>query len=221
MPIIGISGKMGSGKNTVASIIQCLDSDFSQEEIKSIITGDSEHEKEKLKRASSLSFWVQKSFAKKVKQIASIITGIPELLFDSQEFKKTPIGEMWDTYPQEGVTARRFLQKLGTDAIRDAVHKDAWVNALMVDYVPTKTKKFNIYSSYWIITDVRFDNEFEAIKERGGIIIRVNRESSNNSNHESENELDNHTFDYTIDNNKDIDYLIEEVKKIQFSHSFN
>ena len=31
------------------------------------------------------------------------------------------------------------------------------------------------YDSNWIITDVRFPNECQAIKDRGGIVIRVNR----------------------------------------------
>ena len=33
----------------------------------------------------------------------------------------------------------------------------------------------------WIITDVRFPNEADAIKGRGGIIIRVNRKHGYNN----------------------------------------
>jgi hypothetical protein len=76
----------------------------------------------------------------------------------------------------------------------------------------------------WIITDVRFPNELKAIKDRDGIIIRVNRPILNETaynkayrethEHESENSLDSATFDYVIDNNSDISSLIEKVREI-------
>ena len=64
----------------------------------------------------------------------------------------------------------------------------------------------------WIISDLRFKNELQAIKDRGGITIRVNRLNSTNQNghtyinkkdrtHPSETALDDATFDYIIDNN--------------------
>lgn len=89
--------------------------------------------------------------------------------------------------------------------------------------------------SNWIITDCRFLNEVKAIKERNGIVIRVNRSVKlsdefsksmfgentsselvmlNFNQHESETALDNSEFDYIIDNNSDIPHLIEEVRKM-------
>jgi hypothetical protein len=79
----------------------------------------------------------------------------------------------------------------------------------------------------WIITDLRFENEFKAVKDRGGINIRVNRNknintrdhsrsylSHQNIEHPSETALDYATFDYTIDNNGTIEELIVKVKEI-------
>lgn len=76
----------------------------------------------------------------------------------------------------------------------------------------------------WIITDCRFSNELEAIKDRNGISIRVNRlnkyEESfkavydKTQEHPSEIALDNAIFDYTIDNNGSIEELIDKVKEI-------
>ena len=116
---------------------------------------------------------------------------------------------------------------------------DVWVNALFADYKCEEDKskrKYehianyrNIIYSNWIITDVRFPNEAQAIKQKGGIVIRVNRgyalERLGNSKlpklkhnsvtqHLSETSLDNYDFDYVIDNNKDIEHLIKEVKKL-------
>ena len=147
------------------------------------------------------------------------------------------------------LTPRLLLQLLGTECIRDKVHPNAWVNALFADYKgvnnwsylqePTKEEfeKDSIYPN-WIITDMRFPNELEAVKSRGGITIRVNRtlpcgdvqfngtqeeweelvkknkEQSAKFNHPSETALDNAEFDYTIENNSTIEDLIHTVSLI-------
>lgn len=78
----------------------------------------------------------------------------------------------------------------------------------------------HVYPNF-IITDTRFENELEAIKSRGGICIRVDRSvhASSQENHAgilhpSETSLDSAIFNYTINNNSDIDSLIEKVKEI-------
>ena len=66
----------------------------------------------------------------------------------------------------------------------------------------------------WIITDTRFPNEMEAVKKKDGITIRVNRPGLVENNHPSETNLDSATFDFIINNDKDIEHLINEVRKI-------
>ena len=142
------------------------------------------------------------------------------------------------------LTPRMLLQQIGTDVCRN-IHPNMWVNATMRDYqitaepeiivstgdVDERCGKFPSYPN-WIITDVRFPNEYDAIKQRGGIIIRVNRFSKTQKvrvkarrggyinpdgptdQHPSETSLDNHEFDYVIDNNGTIDDLIVKVKDI-------
>ena len=85
-----------------------------------------------------------------------------------------------------------------------------------------------VYPNF-IITDTRFENELEAVKKRGGITIRVNRPCnicggsgyhkmscpvSKSGEHYSEIALDSAAFDFVINNNKDIEHLVKEVKKI-------
>ena len=139
-------------------------------------------------------------------------------------------------------TPRLLLQIIGTDCIRDKVHPNAWVNALFADYkyeihrseVPTRAAGFidqHVYPN-WIITDMRFPNELEAVKSRGGITIRVNRNFHMDlpngihvetirkgslteiEEHPSETALDNAEFDYTIENNSSIEDLIHIVSLI-------
>ena len=67
----------------------------------------------------------------------------------------------------------------------------------------------------WIISDVRFPNEADIIKNKGGILIKINRNTEIINNHESEIILDNYTkWDYIIDNDDKIEYLIKKVREI-------
>ena len=124
----------------------------------------------------------------------------------------------------EKLTPRLLLQIIGTECIRDKVHPNAWVNALFTDYRSNGiSEKYlasrgqlvleNNYPN-WIITDMRFENELEAVKQRGGITIRVNRPDLIENNHPSETSLDNAEFDYTIENDSSIEDLIHTVSLI-------
>ena len=121
------------------------------------------------------------------------------------------------------MTPRLMLQLLGTECGREILHPDIWVNSLMAEY-KSKLSSNNpvddldweprfIYPN-WIITDTRFPNELEAVKKREGITIRVNRPGLIGSNHLSETSLDSATFDFVINNDKDIEHLINEVRNI-------
>lgn len=239
MAILGISGYSNSGKDTVGKLIQLILSNTQPDSIEEVIKNYKENEW----WLEEQSGWQIKKFAYKVKYIASLLTGIDIEKFEDQEFKKTNLGPEWstigydkrylvtdpteDTIPVEitevnnPMSVREFLQKLGTDALRDGLHLNVWVNALFADYVPEKLCgcetecrcMFKIPN--WIITDTRFQNEAIAIKNKGGIIIRVERPGIKAVNdHPSETALDNWNFDYKILNNSDISDLKEKVSDI-------
>ena len=129
----------------------------------------------------------------------------------------------------EKMTPRKMLQLIGTDLFRNQLHPNVWVNATMTDYKikyfisdvdelgceeTVTTKEFPVYPN-WIITDVRFPNEAKAIKDRGGILIKVNRPQAEIRDTNPEKALDNYTeWDYEIDNSLDYDYLINKVREI-------
>jgi hypothetical protein len=215
--IIGISGRIGSGKDTVGEIIQklCLTNKGPEFEIK--------------------------KFAGKLKQMASLLTGIPVEDFEDQEIKNSILGEEWgklgvnnpllaiEPFKKfqfwELMSVRELLQKLGTDAVRDGLHKDAWVNALFADYRNFHTDKFSVRQGInkpeypnWIITDMRFPNEMEAIVKRGGLTIKVIRPVKKSKTtprlHPSETALDGHTMHYDIINDGSIEDLIKKVREI-------
>jgi len=112
------------------------------------------------------------------------------------------------------MTVRQFLQELGTDACRNKLHPNTWVNALMADYKPsvvgfTSLGEDSYSEPNWIITDTRFPNEAQAIKNAGGIVIRVDRPGVTAINaHPSETSLDNWNFDHKIMNGSDLTALL-------------
>ena len=212
--ILGISGRIGSGKDTVGLIIQYLDW-FKAANSQGLSTNMSFEEWVNLKTAGypfNHKHWEIKKYAGKLKEIACILTGCTLEQLEDQEFKKLQIGPDW------GMTYRELLQKLGTEAMRNGLHENVWVNALYADYT----------NQNWIITDMRFPNEFDAVKSIGGITIRVNRPDTKEyfqlknrdgsitqaTLHPSETALDNHNFDYVIDNNSSVSDLIVKVREI-------
>jgi len=261
MSIIGISGRIGSGKDTVGKIIQSIcTKDFGvyKTQLDFINGGDWVREKQ--------SGWEIKKFAGKLKEIASLLTGVPVEMFEDQEFKKQEMSEQWwykSVYdvnwdkqwtkepidyptlsPIEDViikpSYRDFLQFLGTDAMRNHLHPNVWINALFADYklIPAKyedlkegqdilTKEWKFPN--WIITDLRFPNEMDGVKEKGGITIKVVRpclecggtgyhkmscSKQYQMEHISEIALDGAKFDYEIINDGTLEDLVEKVKEI-------
>ena len=212
--IIGVNGYAGSGKDSVGAMVQYIAASkysnlkFSIEDH----LADVDNHQEELDEDSG---WEIRKFAGKLKDIASHLTGIDIEDFEDQEFKKTNLGTEWWTMCDEGhqpMTVREFLQKLGTDALRNGLHDNVWVNALMADYV-----KDEVTEQYpnWVITDTRFPNEAQAIKDKGGIIIRIDRPFVKPiNNHPSEIGLDSWKFDYKIANVSDLMSLKFTVQNI-------
>lgn len=130
--IIALTGRAGSGKDTVAAIIQELYPDLN---------------------------WQIKGFADKLRQVASLLTGIPADEMKKQEVKERFLTPEWNQIKtlENGnsyglaMTVRDLLQRLGTDAVRDKLHPNSWVNALMREYdsINDKFKKSSFDLSNW------------------------------------------------------------------------
>jgi len=243
MALIGISGKLGSGKDTVGSIIQYLTSEY-RDKYEYADWSDRVNNY----GSDPHSSFINKKFAGKLKAVGSLLTGIPIEKFEDQDFKKTDLPNEWvyveNGYAARNMTVRDFLQKLGTEAMRNGLHTNVWVNALFADYkeeldpyhFKSHINESTLKYPNWILTDMRFPNELESVVERGGITIRVNRTSFRTTEtelgkvsvvnqtevdkligiqeHPSETALDDAEFKYTIENNGTIQDLVEEVKRI-------
>lgn len=116
---------------------------------------------------------------------------------------------------QERRTYRDALQFIGTDLFRKQFNDNTWVDATMADYkgvsVPDGLGGEYIKYPNWLISDTRFPNEVKAIKDRNGLLIRINRPSVvSTDKHESETALDGYEgFDLIITNNDDLDEIYQ------------
>lgn len=75
---------------------------------------------------------------------------------------------------------RQLLQIIGTDAGRDYLEKDIWVNRFLedIEIVNETCKQLNLPEKKFIVDDVRFDNEAITLLKEGwiGIWLNVNDE---------------------------------------------
>lgn len=216
MNLISISGKLGSGKDTVREAIEWLTSDHSDRPDLDNTKLALEHTGKNIPLGGRAT-WETKRFADKVKDIVCLLIGCTRRQLEDRDFKETPLGEEWKVWfikhstalnpidkrtqrvskyyadaestkaewfnrgeitkpfeiDSEVITPRLMLQLIGTDCGRDIIHPNIWVNSLFSEYKGPKLSQYN--PSKWIIPDMRFPNEVEAVKEKGGLIIRVER----------------------------------------------
>ena len=206
--IIGITGLISSGKDTIADYL-CTFHGF--------------------KRVS---------FAASLKDAVSSIFGWDRELLEgstksSREWREKR-DDWWSERLGMEINPRRVLQQWGTEVCRDNFHKDIWVAS-----VENKLRQTN---DNIVITDCRFVNEVNSIKNVGGITMRVNRgerpiwysaavdynnepegseqklkamvELGNYSVHASEYSSVGLLYDYYIDNNGSIDDLHKQVNSV-------
>ena len=145
--------------------------------------------------------YTEYSMATPLKEIGRIFGFTEEQLYGTQE-QKLEIHAYWK------VSARTFLQKVGTELFRDGLKKvlpelkcenTVWSELFKLKY--QKDPKL------YVISDVRFLDEEKIIKELGGIIIKTVRNndvcsaSKSELIHSSELEMDKIKPNYVLDNN--------------------
>lgn len=131
--------------------------------------------------------------------------------------------------PRWGVSPRKLLQIVGTDIFQHSINqfipelkgepRNHWVNLFKEWYLTELAKNPEIKV---VIADARFIHEVKAIKELGGIVIKINRtigENINNDTHLSEMEIDSipdDMIDHIINNDDTLDELYLKINQIKF-----
>lgn len=238
MKIIGISGKKQSGKNTVANYIngdvlhrKDMVKDFYIDENGKLIVQTTDASGElgfgefDVTRKDSnfveyahIELWPYIKvyhFADPLKEMTINLFGVnPNHVYGSDDDKNQLTDILWDYLPNNDdktgqMTVREFLEYFGTKIVRK-IKNDAW-SRYSLDRILSEQ------SEIAIVPDVRFPNEVKAIKDAGGIVIRLTRNVFD-SKAEPEVALDQNNFDWNnfdlvLDNaNITLEALCEELK---------
>lgn len=169
LTLIGISGKAQSGKDTVFQYLKENYVDVYQE-----------------------------PFAHSLKRCAAEAFGIPLDHFYDPDLKETPA-------PYWGISPRKIAQFLGTEMFRETVGRlipgienNFWIRRLeskLTGQTNSDTDGEYIPGDVVVITDVRFQNEYDWIIKNGGWMLFLERESATREvgieNHSSESGIPN------------------------------
>lgn len=173
--IIGICGHKGSGKSTVASMLEEL-----------------------------LGYEVT-MFAQRLKEATCALSGCTMQDLESQDFKEnTLVPDYLMPYIPSNVkpTYRAFLQYWGTEVMRK-YNDNIWIDSTL-----------SSCGNEVIISDVRFPNEAQAIRSKGGIIVKVERPGCGGDGHASETSVDGIEGDFVIENDGSLFDLLSEVLSV-------
>ena len=201
--VIGICGKARAGKDTAAMAI-------------------ADHI---VAHAESVDF--DESYVVGIEAFAGPIKSMVAMLLDF--FGKGSVMEPGELYPyiqgdlkeevipEIGASPRTLMQTIGTEWGRGLINDNIWINSMRARYEKYKMMADHGYKGIYILmTDVRFENEAKAIKDLGGIILRIDRDpidglDAESDAHASELGVPNDLVDYVVNNNEDIDKLKASV----------
>lgn len=192
-----ISGKAGSGKDTVSSFI--LDKICADKKNKHIIPVGSIN---KLALADPIKEMILLMFPQAKKEC---------LYGDSHKRNETIPGAFKDGAP---LTYRQLLIDIGTGLGR-GYNQNIWLENLDVRIAKLNKKKHK--PDAIIVSDIRFKNEFDHIKNNGFCMIRLLREDSSKIDHVSETqqeEILDTDFDFVLKNNSSLEDLKNKVFSI-------
>ena len=209
--LILISGKIGSGKDTVADQLIKLN---------------------RKERWYGLKYWKPKmvkiSFADRLKFAAAYIAGSNIADMYSQEGKNLQCQNQAIADQTNG----QFLQDFGTRIMRENCHDQIWVSTVLMPKI-NKFKIFGMEFTYVskpkkniikLIPDCRFKNEAAFGKNNNAVLIRVNgdpigtrKNSTRDLNHKSETDLDDYEgWDWMIENEGSLEDLYDKVAQINY-----
>lgn len=199
--IIGLAGYAGAGKNEVGRILEMLG-------------------------------FTQAAFADRVKEISLAMDpvvaflpkwkwlwGHPQLrqLIPVRFYCTYRLSDAIDEFGLEEAKrlldeVRRTYQKIGTEVGRE-LNPNVWVEQL-IDRVISCDDQF-------VVTDVRFPNEVDAIRALGGEVWRIDRPGTGPVNgHASENSLEGVEFDEVVLNDSTLEALEQQIVEICLDRIF-
>ncbi len=134
--------------------------------------------------------------------------GIWSEVFDNKLQVKYNVG------PRDAISGRTIMQVVGTDIFRESFRDTFWIDMMQNVTIPEAQEEG---IDLLFITDMRFRNEVDMVKQNGGETFRIYRDipRENAILHRSEQELaeiSDEAFDHIIHNEGDFDSFREITK---------
>ena len=109
----------------------------------------------------------------------------------------------WDVAKVQYPEIRQLLQRMGTEVGRGIYGENFWVDRVLAQIEPGQN---------YVITDVRFPNEVDAVRSVGGVVYRIYREGVGAVNgHISDTGVDDLEIDGILLNDGDLADLEQRV----------
>jgi hypothetical protein len=124
--------------------------------------------------------------------------------YDGSEIRDWPKEKV---IPTLDTSPRWLMQSLGTEWGRRCIGPTIWVDLMLrrLDQFP---------GARTVIDDVRFPNEFEALKARGALMVRIERPGIERvGTHVSDGGLELYTFDLELRNDGRPEDMLEQLKE--------
>ena len=139
------------------------------------------------------------AFADPIKKVVQHIFDLNPLSVDQYDlFKRTTLDYELPGYLSQKIEGRRVVREIGM---------------MMRQY---DEKQFTQYvwkeiaadpNALWIVTDLRFDNEYMMLKQLGAKIVKITRPHYEYDGHITERAFDDHLVDSILHNDEDLEYL--------------
>ena len=214
--IIGIAGKIGSGKSTIAKILKAkgFQEQTYADKLKEIAIKvfDLSYDQVYTQKGKKRSFTKWYIPWRRSLTNAEIIKIYQELRWSCVSGKLIPettfFNQMEIFKEKTFKNPREIIQWLGTEVLRDIVNKNFHIEELFANLD---------LSEDTVISDCRFPNERAIIKKNGGINVLIKRKATDKKSgeHESENSLgEDSEYDYILENNGSIKNLEKNVERM-------
>lgn len=188
--IIGLNGRLKSGKDTTCEIIKEL---YAHAERVSFADA--------LKDSAAAALKLDRDVLEELKNLEEISLRIAFVEDDSIN------EDLFNRVSDWTLTFREYLQLYGTEAHREIFGDNFWVDQVLpVD--------IDHHDRLLVITDVRFPNEAERVKELGGVIWKIERSTqTRHAEHPSEQNIDSYVDVFVSNNGTKLD-LRNNVEKL-------
>lgn len=195
--ILGITGKAGSGKDEFGKIA-CNEFDFNRADFSDTL-------KKQLKEEllDKYNFYYEERHLygtqvdkEEILNFGRLRTDYPDWFYDFIEVFNVK------------TNMRSLMQYYGTEVYRNQYGENYWIDKTLNDLDNNKD---------YVVCSTRFLNEAQAIKDKGGYLIKVIRSNApgiSNMNHPSEIELEQIEYDYLIDNNGTLEEYHNKCRKV-------